>query len=82
MAQIKTTTEIAPRSMTTPVWLMPGTSDDAPKADPVSLQHLEGTRDRKRIVLLAEDNLPDTLVVEDAILRYELPVELHVVNDG
>jgi CheY-like chemotaxis protein len=37
---------------------------------------------RKRVVLLVEDNRADVLLVEEAIDRYELPVELHIVDDG
>lgn len=34
------------------------------------------------IVLLAEDNLPDALLVREAIKLEGLPLELHVVSDG
>jgi DNA-binding response OmpR family regulator len=32
--------------------------------------------------LLAEDNLPDALLVREAIRRENLPLDLHVVSDG
>jgi CheY-like chemotaxis protein len=33
-------------------------------------------------VLLAEDNLPDALIVREAIRQHDLPFELHTVVDG
>ena len=33
-------------------------------------------------LLLAEDNLPDALIVREAILAEKLPLELHMVGDG
>jgi chemotaxis family two-component system response regulator Rcp1 len=37
---------------------------------------------RKKIALLAEDNPADALLIEEAIERHNVPVELHVVDDG
>lgn len=37
---------------------------------------------RRRLVLLAEDNAADVLLVEDAIAHSGLPIDLHVVEDG
>jgi len=37
---------------------------------------------RKWTGLLVEDNLPDVMVVEDAIAKHQIPVELYVVDDG
>jgi CheY-like chemotaxis protein len=39
-------------------------------------------RARKWIGLLVEDNLPDVMVVEDAISQHQVPVELYIVDDG
>jgi chemotaxis family two-component system response regulator Rcp1 len=36
----------------------------------------------KVIALLAEDNRADALLIEDAIAAYNLPIELHIVEDG
>jgi CheY-like chemotaxis protein len=33
-------------------------------------------------LLLAEDNLPDALIVREAIKKERLPVEVHVASDG
>jgi chemotaxis family two-component system response regulator Rcp1 len=33
-------------------------------------------------LLLAEDNLPDALLVREAIRRENLPIDLHIVSDG
>jgi len=33
-------------------------------------------------ILLAEDNLPDALLIKEAIRRESLPLDLHVVSDG
>jgi CheY-like chemotaxis protein len=81
MAQIETTAGSSSESIATIGWLIAGDTEHATKADSISLQHLGGDH-RRRVVLLAEDNLLDALVIEDAILRYELPVDLHVVDDG
>jgi len=43
---------------------------------------LSGTSDSRMNVLLAEDNLPDSLLIREAIRRESLPIELHVVTDG
>jgi CheY-like chemotaxis protein len=32
--------------------------------------------------LLVEDNLPDALIVQEAIEHYRLPIALHIVDDG
>ena len=70
MAQIEMAPEIRTESTAAFAWLMATDAEDSPKTGPISLQHVEGASHRKRIVLLAEDNLPDRLVIEDAILRY------------
>jgi chemotaxis family two-component system response regulator Rcp1 len=43
---------------------------------------LSTSRGRKVVVLLAEDNRTDVLMVEEAIEEQGLPIELHVVDDG
>ena len=35
-----------------------------------------------RILLLAEDNLPDALLVREAIRQEDLPLEVHIASDG
>jgi CheY-like chemotaxis protein len=37
---------------------------------------------RRLNLLLAEDNLPDALLVREAIRQQKLPVDLHIVADG
>ncbi len=37
---------------------------------------------RRLILLLAEDNLPDALLVREAIRAEDLPIEVHLAQDG
>ena len=37
---------------------------------------------RIRVALLAEDNLADVLLIQEAIELYALPLDLHIVEDG
>src|ERR1700722_20429959 len=47
-------------------------SRSTPQESPTGLLHL----------LLAEDNLPDALLVREAIRLEKLPLEVHVASDG
>ena len=63
-------------------WLL--SEQQAPPPDPVtSLAKKLGVSTGQRVVaLLVEDNRGDVMIVEEAILLYNLPIELHVVEDG
>jgi two-component system, chemotaxis family, response regulator Rcp1 len=47
-----------------------------------SVASFELSAENRLVVLLAEDNRADVLIIEDAIFTYGLPIELHVVKDG
>jgi len=54
---------------------------DRPSASPSPNRTREGVRKRLNL-LLAEDNLPDALLVREAITAEGLPVEFHMATDG
>ena len=43
---------------------------------------VEGRPTPRRIALLAEDNLADVLLIQEAIELHAVPIDLHVVEDG
>ena len=47
-----------------------------------SQQKNDKTIERKVVVLLAEDNRVDVMLIKEAIETYRLPIELHLANDG
>ena len=52
----------------------PSSSPSLTTRDPPSPPHL--------ILLVAEDNLPDAIIVREAIKKEKLPVEVHIAADG
>lgn len=71
-----------------PFWRVAGT-DPPPSARSKSLSESAGSEltpeqqeDERSLVLLVEDNDADVLLVEHAIERGNVPVRLHVIDDG
>ena len=65
-----------------PAWSFAGERTGSGPAHFSSPGFSEGSAARKRIGLLVEDNLPDVIVVEDAIAQHQIPIELYIVDDG
>ena len=63
-------------------WLSADQQRAVPESPPFEAESVERPRGNKVVALLAEDNRPDVLLVEEAISLYGLPIELHVVEDG
>ena len=63
-------------------WLLPENGKSHPEPPPASLDECKRERKRNILALLAEDNRADALLVQEAIELHELPIELHVVEDG
>jgi CheY-like chemotaxis protein len=59
---------------------------DQPLPRPESRTRSTGTGEERQqskiFALLVEDNRADVLIIEEAILLYDLPLQLHVVEDG
>lgn len=71
----------SPLIVGTTLWAMADDPGNPPKETELSGPALS-SGERKRVGLLVEDNLADVLLVQDAIEYHNLPVELHVVDDG
>ena len=80
--QVDPQTVIMPMDGLLVSWLF--TDQDLPKPNhPPAFERTEVEGDSRRIfALLAEDNRADVLMIEEAIITYHLPVDLHVVDDG
>jgi hypothetical protein len=63
-------------------WLLAEQNMPEPDARALPAEGIERSSSRKVVALLAEDNRADALIVEEAISVYDLPIELHVVEDG
>jgi CheY-like chemotaxis protein len=63
-------------------WLLTEQNMSEPDARAVPAEGIEQSSTRKIVALLAEDNRADALIVEEAIDVYDLPIDLHVVEDG
>lgn len=66
------------------VWLLADESDwqfGNPRLSPQRNLDQCGEK-RKRIALLAEDNVADVLLIQEAIEFHHVPIELYIVGDG